>query len=97
VYIYIEAHRHLLNPVAVGDHRFLMAGRENAGEITIAPLILLLVSNTSRFSIPERLRFPGKMKKIQWASLDAGMVFSKYQCFLCCNRVTYKTSHIYGY
>jgi nitroreductase len=65
VYRY-DAHRHLLEPVADGDHRHVIAGRQE--QVARAPAIFVVVSDISRFGIGE------DSLKLHWAALDAGLV-----------------------
>lgn len=72
-YLY-DAVNHILNPVVSGDHRGLVAGRQT--DVAKAPVILLLVSDFSRFKSGEDTQKSG------WASFDAGIV-SQNICIFC--------------
>lgn len=68
-----EPERHRLNPVAPGDHRTLVAGRQQ--EVAVAPCLLLLVSDFSRFSSA------GDSVRRVWAAIDAGIVSQNISLF----------------
>ena len=72
IYIY-DAVNHVLNTVVSGDHRYLVAGRQV--DVAKAPVILLLVSDISRFKIGE------EAAKLNWAALDAGIVSQNIALF----------------
>lgn len=68
IYVY-DARKHILNPVAPGDHRDLPG-------LTDAPVTLVLITDISRF-------IEGSdSQKIRWASIDCGIV-SRIFPFLC--------------
>lgn len=71
-YIY-DAKNHLLELVTAGDHRKIIAGRQE--NVARAPVILLLVSDISKFS-----RGSDSTKKI-WAAEDAGIVSQNISVF----------------
>lgn len=62
-----------LTPAAEGDHRGLLAGGQ--GGVAKAPVVLLLVSDTSRFPFGDRNR------KLQWGAMDAGIVSQNISLF----------------
>ena len=72
IYIY-DALNHVLNLVVSGDHRDLVAGRQV--DVAKAPVILLLVSDISRFKTGE------EASKLNWAALDAGIVSQNIAIF----------------
>lgn len=65
VFLY-DAAKHQLDPVATGDHRALVAGRQ--ANFATAPVMLLLVSDISRFPVGD------EALKLVWAAEDAGFV-----------------------
>jgi len=71
-YIY-DAKNHLLELVTAGDHRKLIAGRQE--NVAKAPVILLLVSDVSRF------RHGSDSTKKIWAAEDAGIVSQNISVF----------------
>jgi nitroreductase len=72
IYLY-DAKENLLKPVAGGDNRKLLAGRQL--NIATAPVILLLVSDISRFK-------GGDIStKMVWAAEDAGIVSQNISIF----------------
>jgi SagB-type dehydrogenase family enzyme len=72
VYIF-EASGNVLNPVIKGDNRMLMAGKQT--DIASCPVILLLVSDISRFSSGDNA------SKLTWAAMDAGIVSQNISVF----------------
>jgi nitroreductase len=72
VYLY-DAHHHHLEPVVEGDHRQVIAGRQES--VAEAPLILLLVSDISRFGRGD------ESQKLEWAAIDAGIVAQNVMLF----------------
>lgn len=72
VYLY-NAHQHHLEPVVEGDHRQVIAGRQES--VAEAPLILLLVSDISRFGRGD------ESQKLEWAAIDAGIVAQNVMLF----------------
>jgi len=72
IYLY-NATGNILNPVAAGDYRLLLAGRQT--DIADSPVILLLVSDISRFSSGEN------SSKLTWAAMDAGIVSQNIAIF----------------
>lgn len=72
IYFY-DAKEHSLILKASGDHRKLLAGRQ--ANVAEAPVILLLVSDISRFRSGENA------VKIQWAAMDAGIVSQNISLF----------------
>ena len=64
-YLY-DANKHELIPIITGDYRQLVSGRQT--NMANAPLMLVLVSDLSRFS------GNNQELKIQWAAIDAGIV-----------------------
>jgi SagB-type dehydrogenase family enzyme len=72
--IYIYDHKeHSLNLKAAGDYRKLLAGRQQ--NVAEAPVILLLVSDISRF------RGDNTALKMEWAAMDAGIVSQNISVF----------------
>lgn len=61
-----DARKHLLVPVAKGDHRALVAGSQDF--VKTVPVCLILVSDLSKFQGDD------KSQKMQYASLDVGIV-----------------------
>ena len=57
---------HALVPIATGDHRHLVSGRQT--NMANAPMMLVLVSDISRFS------GNNEEQKIRWGAMDAGIV-----------------------
>ena len=72
VYLY-DAPGHVLNPVANGDQRGLVAGRQ--AEFAKAAVILVLVSDISRFKSGD------EASKLSWAAMDAGIVSQNIAVF----------------
>jgi SagB-type dehydrogenase family enzyme len=72
VYLY-DAVNHVLNQVVTTDQRVLVAG--NQAEFAKAAVILLLVSDISRFKSGE------ETMKIAWAAMDAGIVSQNIAIF----------------
>jgi len=72
VYFY-DAKEHLLTPVADGDYRNAVAGRQE--EVAVAPVICLMVSDISRFSGGE------DSLKLSLAAMDAGTVSQNINIF----------------
>jgi SagB-type dehydrogenase family enzyme len=72
VYLY-DAKGHVLNPVASGDKRALVAG--NQVEFAKAAIILVLVSDISRFKSGD------DSSKLSWAAMDAGIVSENISIF----------------
>jgi nitroreductase len=72
VYFY-DAIKNVLNPVVAGDQRPIVAGRQEV--VAKAPVILLLVSDISRFKFPDE---PGKLDS---AAKDAGIVSQNINIF----------------
>jgi nitroreductase len=71
VYLY-DAFQGVLNPVVAGDERILAAGQQES--VATAPVILLLVSDISRFKLPESA-------KLDNAAKDAGIVSQNINIF----------------
>jgi nitroreductase len=71
VYLY-DAFQGVLNPVVAGDQRILAAGSQES--VAKAPAILLLVSDISRFKLPETM-------KLENAAKDAGIVSQNINIF----------------
>lgn len=67
IYLY-DAFQRMLNPIRAGDHRELI-GR------TTAPVILVLVSDISRFRAGE------DSLRLTWAAMDAGIVSQNISVF----------------
>ena len=80
VYLY-DALNHVLNPVADGDQRGLVAGRQV--DVAKSALELLLVSDISKFKTGE------DSMKLTWAAMDAGIVSQNISIF--CAGVGLKT------
>jgi len=72
VYFY-DATKNVLNPVVTGDQRLIVAGRQEV--VAKAPVILLMVSDISRFKFPDE---PGKLDS---AAKDAGIVSQNINLF----------------
>ena len=72
VYFY-NAQQHLLEFITAGDHRALVAGRQE--EFAGASLMCLLVSDIFRF------RFGEDSSKLMWAAFDAGIVSQNISVF----------------
>ena len=72
VYLY-DAFKNILNPVAEGDQRIHAAGSQTI--VAKAPVILLLVSDISRF------KFPDEAMKLDGAAKDAGIVSQNINIF----------------
>jgi SagB-type dehydrogenase family enzyme len=72
VYLY-NAQEHLLEKVVEGDHRPLVADRQE--DVARAPVICLLVSDISRFRAGE------EFEKLNWAAIDAGTVSQNISLF----------------
>lgn len=72
VYLY-DPSNNILNPVVAGDQRILAAGSQT--EVAKAPVILLLVSDISRF------RFPDEAARLDAAAKDAGIVSQNVNIF----------------
>jgi SagB-type dehydrogenase family enzyme len=72
VYLY-DAKKHSLESVVDGDHRKLIAGRQE--NMAKAPVICVLVSDISRF------RFGADSSKLVWAAEDAGIVSQNISLF----------------
>ncbi len=72
IYLY-NAGKNLLEPVADGDYRKLIADKQE--NVAKAPAILLLVSDISRF------RSGGDSLKLIWAAFDAGIVSQNISLF----------------
>jgi len=72
VYFY-DAVKNVLNPVVTGDQRLIVAGRQEV--VAKAPVILLMVSDISRFKFPDE---PGKLDS---AAKDAGIVSQNVNIF----------------
>lgn len=72
IYFY-DAKESVLKLVANGDNRKLLAGRQ--ANVASAPVILLLVSDLSRFRMGE------KETKMVWAAEDAGIVSQNISIF----------------
>lgn len=64
IYLY-EVQKHILTPVAKGDHRGLIAGSQDF--VKTVPVCLVLVSDLSKF------RGDDKAQKLVYASLDVGI------------------------
>lgn len=65
--------KHSLTPVAGGDHRKLVADRQEG--VANAPVFLVLVSDLSR------LRGEDENRKMSWACIDAGTVSQNISLF----------------
>jgi SagB-type dehydrogenase family enzyme len=72
VYLY-DAFNNVINPVVAGDQRILAAGSQVG--VAKAPVILLLVSDISRF------RMPDESMKLDAAAKDAGIVSQNINVF----------------
>jgi nitroreductase len=72
VFLY-DAANLVLNPVVSGDQRSLIAGRQEV--VATAPVILLLVSDISRFKLPD------EAMKLDGAAKDAGIVSQNISIF----------------
>ncbi len=72
IYLYNAAGNEL-KPVTEGDHRNLIAGNQSG--VADAPVILLLVSDISRFSSGT------DSLKLTWAAMDAGIVSQNIAIF----------------
>ncbi|HPT20566.1 MAG TPA: SagB/ThcOx family dehydrogenase, partial [Bacteroidales bacterium] len=72
IYLY-NAGPHILDPVASGDHRKLVAERQP--EMAKASVFLLLTSDIARFR-----NFPDSVK-LSWAAMDAGIVSQNIAIF----------------
>ena len=72
IYLY-DAKKHILESVADGDYRKLVADRQE--NFAKAPVICLLVSDISRF------RNGGDSLKLAWAAFDAGIVSQNISVF----------------
>jgi SagB-type dehydrogenase family enzyme len=72
VYLY-DAVKNILNPVVAGDNRVLVAGSQE--NVVKAPVMLLLVSDISRF------KFPDESMKLDAAAKDAGIVSQNINIF----------------
>ncbi|MCE5347709.1 MAG: SagB/ThcOx family dehydrogenase [Bacteroidales bacterium] len=72
IYLY-NAGPHILDPVASGDYRKLVAERQP--EMAKASVILLLTSDIARFR-----NFPDSVK-LSWAAMDAGIVSQNIAIF----------------
>jgi SagB-type dehydrogenase family enzyme len=72
VYFY-DAFNQVLNPVVPGDHRIMVAGRQEV--VATAPAILLMVSEISRFKLPD------EAMKLDAAAKDAGIVSQNINIF----------------
>lgn len=72
IYLY-DAQNHQLDLVAAGDHRLLAAGRQE--QYAAAPLILLLVSDVSRF------RSGDQAQRLNLGALDVGIVSQNIMLF----------------
>jgi alkylhydroperoxidase/carboxymuconolactone decarboxylase family protein YurZ/quercetin dioxygenase-like cupin family protein len=73
-YLY-DAKAHELQPVAKGDHRLLVAGKQEQAWVADAPVSLLIVSDLSRFSDAD-IESPEV-----WGALDAGIVSQNIMLF----------------
>jgi len=71
VYLY-DAFQGVLNPVVAGDQRILAAGPQES--VAKAPVILLMVSDISRFNLSETM-------KLENAAKDAGIVSQNINIF----------------
>src|SRR5664279_1243386 len=71
VYLY-DAIKGVLSPVVAGDQRILAAGPQES--VAKAPVILLMVSDISRFNLPEAM-------KLENAAKDAGIVSQNINIF----------------
>ncbi len=72
VYLY-NALDHVLEKVVDGDHRALVADRQE--DVAHAPVICLLVSDISRFRAGE------DTERLNWAAIDAGTVSQNISIF----------------
>jgi len=72
VYFY-DAFKNVLNPIIAGDQRILTAGPQTG--VAKAPVILLLVSEISRFKLPD------EPMKLDGAAKDAGIVSQNINIF----------------
>jgi len=70
---FFDAFKNVLNPVVAGDQRILTAGPQTA--VAKAPVILLLVSDISRFKLPD------EAAKLDGAAKDAGIVSQNINIF----------------
>jgi SagB-type dehydrogenase family enzyme len=72
VYLY-DAFQSVLSPVVTGDQRLLAAGPQES--VAKAPVILLLVSDISRFKMPD------ETMRLENAAKDAGIVSQNINIF----------------
>lgn len=72
IYLY-DAALHRLDLTARGDHRTAVAGHQE--EVAVAPCLLLLVSDMSRFSSGE-----DSVRRV-WAAIDVGIVSQNISLF----------------
>jgi SagB-type dehydrogenase family enzyme len=72
MYLY-DAKKHQLDLVTPGDHRLLVAGRQQ--NFATAPVFCILVSDISRF------KSGTDSLKLQWAALDAGIISQNISLF----------------
>ncbi len=72
IYLY-DAQKHLLNLVAAGDNRKLIAGKQEG--VANAPVICLMVSDITRFKFG-----PDSLKAV-WGAIDAGIVSQNISVF----------------
>lgn len=73
---------HLLNPVAEGDHRPLIGGKQTS--VNSAPVCLLIVSDHSKFGTTG-----SDEQRKQWGAFDAGLVSQNVALFCSgCGLVT---------
>ncbi|MDZ7372799.1 MAG: SagB/ThcOx family dehydrogenase [candidate division KSB1 bacterium] len=90
-YLY-DPKNNLLHLVVQGDHRKLLAGRQEG--VARAPVILLLVSDISRFRAGE------EAQRLQWAAIDVGTVaqnvllFCASEGMACVPRATMDTQRL---
>ena len=70
---FFDAFKNVLNPVVAGDQRILTAGPQTG--VAKAPVILLLVSDISRFKLPD------EAAKLDGAAKDAGIVSQNINIF----------------
>lgn len=72
MYLY-DAKKHQLDLITPGDHRTLVAGRQQ--NYASAPVFCILVSDISRF------KSGSDSLKLQWAAMDAGIVSQNIALF----------------
>jgi SagB-type dehydrogenase family enzyme len=72
IYLY-DAGDHMLILISKGDHRDQVAGEQQ--DVAKAPVIILMVSDLSRFSAGE------ETQHLEWAAIDAGTVSQNIALF----------------